>query len=521
MAASLTFALVLTGTSALTVVAILLFAAALRGPRRSEIQTLGPEGDAAFLLDSGTLVDVNPRGAALLDSLRHADEGPAEDWPRLSRFLMAEFADFQARLDDLPVSQHARLAGLSDAGLELALDWVAGAIRIVVIDPRAEDASVVLDRLSYRALHDELTLLRDVTEHAPLLLWREDGGARVTWANAAYLRCLTDADPGGALRWPMPALFNTMGEPGGAPCRATPRGLRDRWFDISRVGHESGTLNFAVSADAAHRAERAKHDFVQTLTKTFATLPIGLAVFDRSRRLQMFNPALTDLTGLEPEFLLSKPGIEGFLNRMRDKHVLPEPRDYRSWAKRLLDIEMSAPTGGFEETWSLASGQTFRVTASPHPDGALAFLIEDITSETHLTCNVRAEMETSQSVLNQLDEAIAVFAPNGELVLTNAAFSELWTLDGEETLTAVTLNEALDNWREAGDDPGLWDRIAALARVNRAEATTIRGPMHLADGETLQVDARRTSTGAIMIRFAPGAGAHPESNAAQGFRASA
>ncbi|MBN8292200.1 PAS-domain containing protein [Rhodobacter sp. NTK016B] len=521
MPASLTFALVLTGTSALTVLGILLLVGALRGPRGSAIQPLGPGGDAAFLIDSGALIDVNPRGASLLDSLRHSDKGAGEDWTRLSRFLMTEFPDFQDRLDGLPVSQQARVPGRDDNGLELTLEWVAGAVRVVVIDTRAEDASVVLDRLSYRALQDELTLLREVTEQAPLLLWREDSESRITWANAAYLKCLTDARPGEALRWPMPVLFNSVNEPGSPPARATHIGARKSWFDISRVEHPSGTLNFAVPADAAHRAERAKHEFVQTLTKTFATLPIGLAVFDRSRRLQMFNPALTDLTGLEPEFLLSKPGIEGFLNRMRDKHVLPEPRDYRSWAKRLLDIEMSAPTGGFEETWSLSSGQTFRVSANPHPDGALAFLIEDITSETHLTRNVRAEMETSQSVLNQLDDAIAVFAPNGELLLTNTAFSELWTLDGEETLTAVTLPEALENWREAGDDPELWNKVAALTRAPRSEATAIRGLMRLPDGETLQVDARRTSTGAVMITFAPRERPAPESSRAQVLRASA
>lgn len=264
-------------------------------------------------------------------------------------------------------------------------------------------------------------------------------------------------------------------------------------------------LCYALPADDAQRAEIARHDFVQTLTKTFATLPTGLALFDRTRRLQLFNPALTDLTGLETEFLLSRPGIEGFLNRMRDKHVMPEPRDFRSWSKRLLEIESTATAGGFEETWTLPSGQTFHVSATPHPDGALAFLIDDISSEMRLTQTVRAEMDTSQSVLNQLDEAIAVFTAAGDLVLTNTAFTRLWRMEGEESLGAVTLPRALEIWRAAGGDPAMWSRIAALTRPGRGEGPPVQGDLRLGDGPLLRVDARRTSTGALMIAFAPDA----------------
>ncbi len=524
---TLAFALVLVATSALTILAILLIAGALRGTRARNAAPLGPGGDAAFLFDAQALMDTNARGAALLDSLRRAEGDDGTDWTRLTRFLAHDFPGLSAALADLPLSRRARLTTSGDRGTELTLDWLDGALRLTLIDTMAEDRAVVLDRLSFRAMQEELTLLRQLTESAPLLLWREGPQGQVTWANGAYLRRVAVSGNGEAMTWPLPRLFpaSDIGV-GAGPVRrvglpATTPGTRAAWFDVTRVTEGDSALVYALPADEAHQAERTKRDFIQTLTKTFATLPIGLAVFDRTRRLQMFNPALTDLTGLEPEFLLSRPGIEGFLNRMRDKHVLPEPRDYRSWSRRLLDIETNAPAGDFEETWSLPSGQTYRVSASPHPDGALAFLIEDITSETHLSRNVRAEMETSQSVLNQLDEAIAVFAPNGQLVLTNTAFSQLWTLEGEESLGAVTLSEALENWREAGDDPALWQRIAAIARPTPGDPGQVRGLMRMADGESLRVEAQRTSTGALMIGFSPVEPATTRSPRAQVLRASA
>jgi len=503
MQTTLAFAFILVGTSALTIVAVLLMAAALRGPRMRTEAPMGLPGDAAFLFDGQALIDTNPRGAVLLDSLRHTDGEERGDWARLSRFLAMDFPDFAAALDELPLTRRARLVAGGDRRTELSLDWLDGALRLTLIDTQAEDAAVLMDRLSLRALHDELTLLRQITESAPLLMWREGEQGQVVWANSAYLRRVADQGGNDAMTWPLPALF-PRGQ-AGPPRRialAASGSARQAWFDVIRQRDADGTLVYALPADEAHQAERTKRDFIQTLTKTFATLPTGLAVFDRTRRLQVFNPALTDLTGLEPEFLLSRPGIEGFLNRMRDKRVLPEPRDYRSWAKRLLEIETAAPAGEFEETWSLPSGQTFRVTATPHPDGALAFLIEDITTETHLARHVRAEAEVSQSVLNQLDEAVAVFAPNGELVLTNTAFTRLWTMEGEESLAAVTLAEALETWRAGGDDSGFWPRVAALARPGQSDGQPLRGTIRLADGEVLQVAARRTSAGALMITFA-------------------
>lgn len=504
MLSNFVFALVLVVTSALTMAAVLMLAFALRRKPSEKIQTLD-SADAAFLFEGTALIDTNTRGAGLLRSLSkdHGTDTETSAWESLFQLLALEFPEFVVNMNSSNIPPEARYVSVTGSGLELSVEQLGETARLTLIDTLAEDSNITLDRLSYRAMQDELTLLRKLTETAPLMLWREDANGGVTWANASYLHHATEASESDTLSWPLPALFpNLAGGDDSTRHGLTVKGKPQKaWFDINRIHDDDGAMAFALPADQAHEAERTKREFVQTLTKTFATLPIGLAVFDRARRLQIFNPALTDLTGLEPEFLLSRPGIEGFLNRMREKHVLPEPRDYRTWSRRLLDIETNAPQGDFEETWTLPTGQTFRVSASPHPDGALAFLIEDITSETHLTRNFRAESETSQAVLNQLEQAICVFAPNGQLVLTNTAFSQLWTLEGEESLSAVTLPEALENWQEAGGNPELWSQIGALTVLGSDPNATVSGVMRLTDGECLSVDAQRTTTGALLIAF--------------------
>ncbi|MCC5987992.1 MAG: PAS-domain containing protein [Pararhodobacter sp.] len=504
MAQSIVMAVLMVTATALTLAGVLLIAALFErrhGTGQGAAAGLGGNRvDAVFLFEDGALIDANERAEALLERLG----GETAPWPALRRFLQTGMLDIDAALQRLPESRSVALAAGDGSGLAMRAEWLSGSLRLTISDSAADEGGILLDRLSLRAMEEELALLRQLSEVMPAIAWREDAEGKVIWANHAYLRNLAPARGGdAAIAWPLPALFSAGAA--GSTARATLSGESGRgeyWFDIMRIADGDGQLAFALPADSAHRAEKTRRAFVQTLTKTFATLPTGLAVFDRARRLQLFNPALADLTGLEPEFLTSRPGLEGFLNRLREKRILPEPRDFRSWSRRLLEIEKGAETSDFEETWLLPGGQTYRVSASPHPDGALAFLIEDVTSEIHMSRNIRAELENCQSALNLLDEAIALFSHEGHLVHANAAFSGLWTLEGEDSIGGVSLSAALEAWREASADPALWDRIATITRRGNAEMS-VSGEMELADGERLHVKARRAGNGMVMIGFSP------------------
>ena len=74
--------------------------------------------------------------------------------------------------------------------------------------------------------------------------------------------------------------------------------MGERWFEVSMSEDGGIQTFFAVNITALIRAERAQRGFVQTLTKTFAQLGTGLAIFDRHRQLVLFNPALVDLTNM-------------------------------------------------------------------------------------------------------------------------------------------------------------------------------------------------------------------------------
>ncbi|MFI0396384.1 PAS-domain containing protein [Paracoccus jiaweipingae] len=403
-----------------------------------------------FLFRDNTLVDATAPARALL-----ADLPGGSDWARLSAWLAQRFGT-----DAPPSGSQAELVSTGDTATHLRVEDLGGGLRrLTICDPANTEAGLVVDPLAHSAQMHEIALLRRSVDASPMLAWRQ-GGDGITWANAAYLK-LAEAQTGEPTLWPLPALFDlpadmVAGQPFRMPLQVGPDQL---WFDCTASADGDQVMVCALPADKTVRAERSLREFVQTLTKTFADLPIGLAIFDRERRLQLFNPALIDLTGLPTGFLIARPTLHALLDRLRDARMVPEPKDYRSWQNQISNLEAAAASGHHVETWNLPGGQTYRVTGRPHPDGAVAFLIEDITSEISMTRQFRSELSMGSQLFDALDDALAVFGSDGQMLMCNRAYRHLWQCDRE------ALGPALDRWRGAHDPADIAPLHDALTEV--------------------------------------------------------
>ena len=475
-----------------------------------------PIEQAVFLFDDRELVDATGPARALLNAIH----GPEDEWSRLSFFLAQRLSSFDSEMASLAKKGEVDLRN-ADGTLKVHAEWLGQIARITVADLTAEGQGVLIDALSHKAQESELAELRELTARGPAIIWRTDEQGDVVWANDAYFERARGqaSNRPGEWAWPLPALFPAT-LPGAADNPRRQK-LSDRetglehWFDCYAYACDRGQMHYAVSADAAVKAEVSLREFVQTLTKTFAHLPIGLAVFDRQRRLALFNPALVDLTCVGVEFLSSRPTLYAFLDRLRDQQVIPEPKDYSGWRQKMTELEQAASNGLYEETWTLPSGQTYQVIGRPHPDGAVAFLIEDITAEIALTRRFRTEMELGQAVIDASQEAIVVFSSSAELIIDNAAYEELWGVQPTVTVARVTVLDSIRRWQElARPDPAFGD-IRDFAqtieeRVEWSTDLTLKNGVHLvcrvvpiAGGATLVGFCRKASDYRQTLRRAP------------------
>src|SRR6056297_855766 len=378
------------------------------------------------------------------------------EWSEMRNWLQFRFSGLPDTTDALPNGPSVFPAD-DDPGdpAQLVCTKTDDTTRVVLQEPKTLDA---IER------HEHLRLLSEgrnwgaCLENATCGVVMTDREGQILWTNSAF-DALKITAPGNAIP-------NVQSLPDDGTPKTERRCIDDRttikWLETRSVPVEAGTIHYVADVTKVVTAENLRREFVQTLTKTFANLTTGLAIFNRDKQLALFNPALVDLTGLSPEFLSAQPNLMEFFDNLRDNHVLPEPRNYGDWRTQILQIIETASDGLYRETWTLPSGLTYRVTGRPHPDGAVAFLFEDISDEIALTRRFRTQLNLRQAVLDQLPDAIAVISPNNLLLLCNKRCSDVLGIDPDSSLAELSVPALIAICREHIPDDTFWPQAETL-----------------------------------------------------------
>lgn len=486
--------------AAVLMVAALFWALRAGGLRRRNRDPFGTSRarDPLFLFDGPMLLDASRAGHALLN------RAPAgEGWSALNAALAGRFPGFPTDPGAVQETGPQRIKASDDSYPgELLIEWIDGITRVHLRAPGLPSEGV--DSYRLQAAEAELDSLRVAMDAAPYPIWQMDTAGQASWFNAAYAalyRRARKTEVDGSK--PLFDIGDRDRLAGSRVRVSVPLDGSDSvlWYDVLTVPHEGFGMYYAVDVNAVVSAEIAQRNFVQTLAKTFAQLSIGLAIFDRNRQLALFNPALIDLTNLPADFLSARPNLLSFFDRLRDNRMMPEPKNYSSWRHQMADLVAAATDGNYMETWSLPSGSIYKVSGRPHPDGAVAFLFEDITADVTLTRRFRSELELWQSLLDQCDTGLAVFQPDGTLSLTNAAYRQFWQVDPDSSFAEISVTDAIRHW-QAQIDPS-----PALAEIR----DYVMGPgprdqvihtLRLRDGTPLHCTLSVVDGGSTLVRFA-------------------
>lgn len=464
-------------------------------------------GRVVFIFDDRDLLDATPPARAIL---ARAPPGRS-DWARLSGLLSPSFPDLAARISELAEVGELTLPS-SDGASQLRAQWHDGVARLHLEGSEATRPTHEVDHFSLAAMSHELESLRATADLLPYPVWRSGADGSITWCNRAYLDLVDVVHGVDELRvWPPQPPFGVLPDTDPQSPRqrvaVTPLGDETRhWFEISQQPFGEGERLYSASpVDRLVEAETSRDAFVSTLSKTFAALPTGLAIFDRDRELRLFNPALLDLTMLPAEFLSGQPSLSAFLDKLREHRMIPEPKDYKSWRQHLADLVEAAENGTYEETWTLPAGQTYRVTGRPHPDGAVALLFEDVSVETMTARRYRTELTIGQATLDALPQAVAVFMPGGVLATTNRSYAKLWGVDPSETLTDLSIVDTMEHWRARAAPSPVWPSLKDfVTRLDAREA--FLADIVLKDGRSVACRAVPLDGGATLVDFTPATG---------------
>lgn len=481
-------------------VAAIVLSIVLMFPARQVQPVVSPRPRPTFLFHDGQLVDASAEAEAFLPD----ETAENATWADVARLLIPRFPGLPIAYPDAFALAGARIgSALADDSAELALEKTGDRLRLTLKHPHTTKAAANHHAgLMHQQLLDQVA---GVAADLPYPVWAEDSAGALVWTNKTYetlSRVLSKPSAAGQKEMIF-QIDSAALQSEGAVRASVGEGENIRWFKITANAPGDWRVFHALDISTIVAAEKTQRGFVQTLTKTFAQLGTGLAIFDREHRLVLFNPALIDLTQLPAEFLSGRPSLSAFFDYLRESRVMPEPRNYAEWRDKLTALTKAAQEGTFSELWSLPSGLSYRVFGRPHPDGAIAFLFEDVTAELSLTRNFVKELEINYSLLDTLPAALAIYSTSGQALFANKAYVALWDTDPTADLVAATLEQSAGSWlRKCAPDGG-----SALIR-SLAENGEVAGPatdsLTLADGQILSCQITPLAKGATAVSFAAG-----------------
>ncbi len=296
--------------------------------------------------------------------------------------------------------------------------------------------------------------LQQTLDCAPLVIWAETNN-KVIWSNAPYQTLFKKIDRIGIAAFEPVTKYTRDGNNRRMRICAENDGQTAE-FIVEKIAIDNKTIYYASDAKPLIETEQELQRFIQTLTGTFAHLPIGLAIFDKKRDLSLFNPALTELLNLPAEWLIRQPSLMGFLDRLRSEGIMPEPDNFSSLREEFHNLESGAVEGTYRAEWTLANGRIYRVVGRPHIQSGLALLFEDISKSVMVERQYRAELEQLYSAFDSLADGVAIFDPSGELVFVNDAFDELWCCDMAGALAPVNVIDFTRTLQERSAPTPAW-----------------------------------------------------------------
>lgn len=248
----------------------------------------------------------------------------------------------------------------------------------------------------------------------------------------------------------------------------------------------------ALAGAAQTELRQAAHACRDTIRR----LPVAAACFNADRRLWAYSDAFARLWSLPRDYLDAQPQEGQILQRLRDEGKLPEQPDFQGWKQK--QIRARGVTG---ESWHLPDGRSLRINRQGLAENGKLVLFEDISQQLALETAANLLRQVQKATLDTLDEAIAIFAADGRIIMYNAHFAALWHLSEAELAPQPHyLRIAALCLARIGQDE-IWNKIGeSVNAVETAQRFTPR-TLQRADGRRLLLALSRLPNRATIANF--------------------
>jgi len=249
----------------------------------------------------------------------------------------------------------------------------------------------------------------------------------------------------------------------------------------------AGVAGYAIDMHELEEARAELRHLVQANRDMLDRLSAGVVQFGSNYKLQFCNQPFLSIFGLKPEVAAAETDFDRVLDAMRDAGLVPATPDFPAWRKQRREWFLSP--NALEENWLLRDGVHLRVYAQPLPDGGLLLIFEDRTEHVQLASARDTLLRVRTATLDNLFEAIAVFAADGRLHLWNSKFRQIWSVQEALLATHPRVDELMAGVADRLSRPQQASLVHQLIRAATVERRQRGGRIAFADGRYFEFAA--------------------------------
>lgn len=360
----------------------------------------------------------------------------------------------------------------------------------------ATDSQNRIDALAREAAEarNAFEALSGLIEAAPMPMWYRASDLRLMLVNSAYVRAVghasadTVVEQAVELAEPVDGrtarAFAADAAESGEVQRRTVSTIVDggrRMLDIVDVPiGKRGIAGYALDVQELQSARNALRRFRKAQRDMLDKMSAGVVQFDAEYSLIFCNQPFQRLFAMRPQWIAEDVEFARLIDRMREGGRLPETRDFPAWRAERQQWFRQAEAS--EENWLLADGTHLRVVAQPMPDGGLVLFFEDRTEQVQLASARDTLLRVRTAMLDNLFEALAVFAPDGKLHLWNRRFGDCWQIEEDILAAHPRVDELLKVLARRLKRPARISELREVIRSASVERKQKVGRLVLANG---------------------------------------
>ena len=352
-----------------------------------------------------------------------------------------------------------------------------------------------------------LETMQALFDSAPIPVWLRDREGKLTWINTAYAKAVDARSVDSALNHQMEFLAAQdrrtiaarLAEQPMVSERLTTVVEADRRnFSVVEASGPLGSAGLAIDVTETEQVRMELRQTIDSQSETLDQLTTAVARFDEKTRLTYYNAAFQRLFDLTNAYLETEPDHLSLLDKLRTDGILPTERLVRSEMQE-SDLAAYRATEPTHTLWHLSDARTLRVIATPQPRGGATWIFEDITEKLELESQIKATVQLQRETIDYLSEAVAVFASDGRLRLSNPSFADLFGFDDDMLaarprvhalgdLATVTVSKRVSKADEAEPVGGIdqWMLFAhAVTDFDEGGRSNEVGELMLSTGQTL------------------------------------